>query len=305
MQKADGERRAGDMIGKGSSTAELLYGSLSGMAFGLVSPIAGQPFDLIKTKMQADVRFSNSGAISVTRDVLRTEGIRGLYRGMLPILASTGVQKTVLFTANAGARRAVERSEIGYLTSPIPYTAGLKPGVIIGGVAAAAARTVVETPFEVMKVRLMTDGAIRASSGVLSFGQITELYTGAVPTFARASIMLGSFFVLCDYCERFAPNLMAVPLLGGFIKGGLCATAGWAIAWPFEVVKSLVQGRDGAKYRGMGSLRIMRQLVAANGLLALWRGMGPGALRSIASNGAGMAVYQLTQNTARKNAEKK
>ena len=70
MQKADGERRAGDMIGKGSSTAELLYGSLSGMAFGLVSPIAGQPFDLIKTKMQADVRFSNSGAISVWPKVM-------------------------------------------------------------------------------------------------------------------------------------------------------------------------------------------------------------------------------------------
>ena len=47
-------RRAGDMVGKGTSTMELLYGSLSGMAFGLVSPIAGQPFDIVKTKMQAD-----------------------------------------------------------------------------------------------------------------------------------------------------------------------------------------------------------------------------------------------------------
>ena len=91
-----------------------------------------------------------------------------------------------------------------------------------------------------------------------------------------------------------------MPLLGGFIKGGLCATAGWAIAWPFETVKSIVQGKDGARYRGVSSVRIMRQLVAAQGVLALWRGMGPGALRSIASNGAGMAVYQLTQNRARK-----
>lgn len=114
-----------------------------------------------------------------------------------------------------------------------------------------------------------------------------------------ATLMLGSFFVFCDYFERFAPNLMAVPLLGGFIKGGLCATAGWAIAWPFEVVKSLVQGKDGHKYRGLSSLAIMRQIVLAHGILGLWRGMGPGALRSIASNGAGMAVYQLTQNKAR------
>ena len=49
------ERRAGDMIGKETSFAELIYGSVSGMMFGLVSPIAGQPFDVVKTKMQAGV----------------------------------------------------------------------------------------------------------------------------------------------------------------------------------------------------------------------------------------------------------
>lgn len=50
----------------------------------------------------------------------------------------------------------------------------------------------------------------------------------------------------------------------------------------------------------MSSLAVMREIVAAKGVLGLWRGMGPGALRSIASNGAGMAVYQLTQNATRK-----
>lgn len=62
--------------------------------------------------------------------------------------------------------------------------------------------------------------------------------------------MLGSFFIMCDYLERFTPDLMAVPLLGGFVKGGVCATAGWAIAWPFEVVKSKVQGKEGAEFKG-------------------------------------------------------
>ena len=146
-------RRAGDMVGKGTSTMELLYGSLSGMAFGLVSPIAGQPFDIVKTKMQADARFLKSSPFSVVKTVVATEGVRGMYRGMLPILASTGVQKTVLFTANAGdqhphlhlsslhryasrlynhaypgARRAIEKSGIPLLTEAIPGTGGLKPG---------------------------------------------------------------------------------------------------------------------------------------------------------------------------------
>eukprot|EP00964_Phaeocystis_antarctica_P006241 scaffold3395_cov66-Phaeocystis_antarctica.AAC.1 len=256
--------------------------------------------------MQADARFLKSSPFSVVKTVVATEGLRGMYRGMLPILASTGVQKTVLFTANAGARRAVENSGMPLLTEAIPGTGGLKPGVIVGGVVAAAARTVVETPFELMKVRLQTGGSIRASGGasLVSTTQLAELYTGAGPTFCRATLMLGSFFVLCDYFERLAPELMAVPLLGGFIKGGVCATAGWVVAWPYEVVKSLVQSKDGAKYRGMSSVTIMREIVAANGVRALWRGIGPGALRSIASNGAGMAIYQFTQNASRKDAKR-
>lgn len=140
------------MIGKGSFLTESLYGWLSGMAFGLVSPIAGQPFDVVKTKMQAEARFLSSSPISVARQVFAADGFFGLYRGIVPILASTGMQKSVLFTANAGARRAVENSGISMLTDPIPGTAGLKPGVLIGGVASSAARTLVETPFELIKV---------------------------------------------------------------------------------------------------------------------------------------------------------
>lgn len=51
--------------------------------------------------------------------------------------------------------------------------------------------------------------------GYVSIAQLAELYTGAFPTFYRTTLMLGSFFTLCDYFERFAPDLMAVPLLGG------------------------------------------------------------------------------------------
>jgi len=43
------------MLGEKNPLLEAVYGSLSGMAFGLLSPLASQPFDTIKTKMQAEV----------------------------------------------------------------------------------------------------------------------------------------------------------------------------------------------------------------------------------------------------------
>ena len=103
---------AGRMVGQGSSTMELVYGSISGMAFGLVSPIASQPFDTLKTKMQAESRFARQGMGTVLSEVMKSNGVAGLYRGIMPIIMSTGVQKSALFSANAGARRACEQSGI-------------------------------------------------------------------------------------------------------------------------------------------------------------------------------------------------
>ena len=65
------EQRTGRMVGQGSSTLEVIYGSISGMAFGLVSPLASQPFDTLKTKMQAESRYAQQGMGTVLRQVLR------------------------------------------------------------------------------------------------------------------------------------------------------------------------------------------------------------------------------------------
>ena len=218
---------AGRMVGTGSSTMELIMGSLSGLAFGLVSPLASQPFDTLKTKMQAEARYARQGMGAVATHVLKADGAAGLYRGILPIVMSTGLQKSALFSANAGARRACEESGIPALTRPIPLTGGLSPALLVGGIAAGTARAVVETPFELAKVRYQTGGGI---------GQLGELYTGAGATWARGTLMLTSFFVMCDYSEKAAPELMSKPLLGGFLKGGVCATLAWAVAWPLEAV---------------------------------------------------------------------
>ena len=408
------KREIGSTVGKGSSLLETFYASLSGLAFGLVSPLASQPFDTLKTKMQADPRCARQSVSLVAQQVLRENGLRGLYSGIMPILASTGAQKSVLFAANAAGRRACEQSGIAPLTAPIPLSGGLKPAVIVGGVASAAARTLIETPFELAKVRAQTGGSFRVIAsgggrgGLFSLGQLAEvrttdapttrtkhatvesrgggarertggrgscgrgrgrpsrvvggggrtlvvidrrgqrpeialprvrarrggarraasdprapvvvalpprrssarrpqLYTGAGATWGRATVMLVSFFALCDYSERAAPALMGQPLLGGFLKGGVCATAAWAVAWPLEVAKSKIQGASaaaaGAAAAGAasggarrGTVVVLREIVRADGLRGLYRGFLPGAVRSFVANGAGMAVYQLAQS---------
>mmetsp|Transcript_62852 Transcript_62852/g.123478 ORF Transcript_62852/g.123478 Transcript_62852/m.123478 type:complete len:306 (-) Transcript_62852:65-982(-) len=291
------------VVGTGSALVETLMGSLSGLAFGLISPLASMPFDVMKTKMQAEPRFAGKGLQEVAATVYATEGAAGFYRGMLPIVLSTGLQKSALFAAYSGSRRWCETSGLPWLVDPLPGTGGLSPSILVGGLAAGTARAAVETPFELAKVRTQTGGSFRVASqggAVLSLGQLRELYTGATATWARGTVMLTSFFVLCDYSGKAFPDLFAQPLLGGFLKGGVCATLAWGVAWPLEVVKSRVQSVAGKGPRpaggGGGTLAVLGGLVREGGVLGLYRGFLPGALRSFVANGAGMAVYQFTQS---------
>lgn len=88
---------------------------------------------------------------------------------------------------------------------------------------------------------------------------------------------------------------MSQPLVGGFIKGGLCATLAWGIAWPMEVVKSKVQAAEGL-YKGQSMTKMMVHIAKTDGPAGLFRGFAPGAMRSFVANGVGMAVYQFTQS---------
>ena len=118
------DKASGRTVDQGSTMLETLYGSLSGMAFGLVSPLASQPFDTLKTKMQAESRFASQSMGNVARQVVRAEGIAGLFRGIVPIVASTGVQKSALFSANAGARDERHRGAHGADTVHEPAALG-------------------------------------------------------------------------------------------------------------------------------------------------------------------------------------
>jgi solute carrier family 25 folate transporter 32 len=76
-----------------------LFNSLAGAAGGLTSGIITCPLDVIKTKLQAQGGFRAqarqtrqlgdavySGMLGTARYIWREEGLRGMYRGLTPII---------------------------------------------------------------------------------------------------------------------------------------------------------------------------------------------------------------------------
>jgi hypothetical protein len=217
------------------------------------------------------------------------------------------------FSAYSGAYSA--SSKVPVLNEPIPFTGGLKPNVLVGALAASVVRATIESPLDFIKLRnqigqdVMQDASqnrMAPQSTLRSFFSspvmnIRHLYYGYSATLFRTMGLFVPFFCAIDYSVRYIPHVVNAPLVGPFFKGGICSTAAWAFAFPFETAKSVIQADTTGKYKKLrgGTWKVLYQLYTEGGVKRLYRGFAPGAGRSFVANGASMIVYSWFQDFVR------
>jgi len=84
---------------RGSSLLPNAITFFAGASYGLTTVMIGQPLDTIKTRMQGLALSSKSqkSATRVLRELYGTEGIRGLYRGGIPLLVGGSLMRSAQF----------------------------------------------------------------------------------------------------------------------------------------------------------------------------------------------------------------
>lgn len=268
------------MVRGGSAGEEGLFGIFCGVVYGFTSPLVGQPFDTIKTKMQAQQEYMRMGMVQTFVDIWKREGIPGLYRGLVPPLMGSVIFRSLQFGAYSFAYKSLDGT---VATSEIPFSGGLQWRVILSGLVSSTARCTIETPLELIKVRRQVGQS----------WTIRELYKGYTITWIRTSGLMCSFFVMVDSGERHIPHVFAQPVIGPFLKGGVCATIAWWIVWPAEILKSQIQGNT------PGPKTMLKRLVWViknDGIRSIFRGILPGTIRSMIANGASMLAFTLCQD---------
>ena len=220
------------------------------------------------------------GTLHTFRKVIQNEGVLALYKGLIPPLIGSSIFRSVQFGVfNACMTSWKDTPSMRY---QIPLTGGLENRVVIGGVLASTARAIVETPLELIKVRLQVGQPWNTGS----------LMQGFTVTWIRTTGLMTTFFILCDTFDRHLPQMTSIPMIGPFLKGGIAATVGWWVVWPFENLKSQIQAGN------LGPHRIWPRFfwtIQQGGVAALFRGFVPGSLRSIIANGCSMLAYQWCQ----------
>ncbi|KAI3441880.1 uncharacterized protein J3R85_001932 [Psidium guajava] len=287
----------------------------AGTVGGAAQLIVGHPFDTIKVKLQSQPAPAPgqppkySGAMDAVRQTLAAEGPRGLYKGMGAPLATVAAFNAVLFTVR-GQMEALLRSEPGApLTINQQFVCGAGAGIAVSFLAC---------PTELVKCRLQAQSAL-ASAGptttvavkyggpmevarhvLRSEGGTRGLFKGLVPTMAREIPGNAAMFGVYEAIKQYLAGGRDTSGLGRgslMVAGGLAGAAFWALVYPTDVVKSVLQVDDYKNPKYSGSLDAFRKILASQGVKGLYKGFEPAMARSVPANAACFLAYELTRSS--------
>jgi len=158
---------------------------LAGSAAGALGSLAGNPFDVLKTKMMASEAKGTPSIIGTGKDLLKNQGIAGFYRGI-----DSNIARAMVLN---GTKMACYDQMKGYT---VQLTGLPKSHLLVQFLSAVSAgffMTCTVSPFDMVRTRLMNQPADAKiySNAFDCFSQIiknegpTTLWRGFIPIWSR------------------------------------------------------------------------------------------------------------------------
>jgi len=157
----------------------------------VVACVVRVPTEILKQRRQARI---GGTALEIFKHTIKTEGIRGMYRGYLTTVFREVPFSLIQFPLWEFLRKCWSNSTG---ESPTPWQSSLC-GAVSGGVSAA-----ITTPLDVAKTRIMlataeseeaNKGMIKVMKGVFAERGVGGLFSGVIPRVAWISIGGAVFF---------------------------------------------------------------------------------------------------------------
>jgi solute carrier family 25 (mitochondrial carnitine/acylcarnitine transporter), member 20/29 len=223
--------------------------------------------------------------ITTGREIYNLEGVRGLYRGGLPLILGGGMMRSAQFGVYNQVFSAIQQ-HFGPSNPENRWLGFLDPQVVFAGFVGGIGRGIVEGPFEYVKVRRQVQQpwkftGITNPSSSRAITESLEIFNGSAATIFRNSFLFSVFMINVDLSKQLVPGG-----LSPFLTGAICSNLAWLSIWPLDVAKSQLQS---GKYDGKSYGVLIRDIISSG---KLFKGIVPGLTRSTLANGVSMMVYK-------------
>ncbi|CBX94560.1 hypothetical protein IAQ61_009603 [Plenodomus lingam] len=282
------------------SVHHFALGSLAG-AFGAFMVY---PIDLVKTRMQnqrasgvGHVLYKNS--LDCAKKVIKNEGFKGLYSGVLPQLVGVAPEKAIKLTVNDLVRGKLTEKSSGHIK--------FWHEMLAGG-SAGACQVVFTNPLEIVKIRLQIQGELsknvegvpkRSAMWIVRNLGLVGLYKGATACLLRDVPFSAIYFPAYSHLKKdfFGESPQkSLGVLQMLTAGAIAGMPAAYLTTPCDVIKTRLQveARKGeATYNG---LRHAAQTIwREEGFRAFFKGGPARIMRSSPQFGFTLAGYEVLQ----------
>lgn len=282
----------------------------AGAAAGAIAATIVCPLDVIKTRLQVhglpDVPHSGQrGSIIITslRNIIQTEGVKGMYRGLTPTLFALLPNWAVYFTVYGHLK--------GLLCTHVDNSCQLTFGAnMIAASGAGAATAIATNPLWVVKTRLQTQGmrhGVVPYNGIFSALRriaheegIRGLYSGLLPSLAGLSHVAIQFPLYEKMKSYYAKKDNTTPdkLRPGrlVIASSISKVVASIMTYPHEVVRSRLQEQGQARnseVRYDGVIDCVKKVFEKEGIRGFYRGCATNLLRTTPSAVITFTSYEM------------
>lgn len=265
-------------------SSSLFKDFIAGGFGGICLVASGHPLDTIKVLLQTSNQYN--GILDCAQKIIRREGVLGLYKGMLAPLLGVAPMYALVFFGYGVGKNLQRKDESDQLNIFQIGLAGALSGVFTTGII---------TPGERIKCLLQIQdpanpkykGVGDVIRGVTKEAGVLGLYKGTMATLLRDVPASFAYFSVYEFTKRyFTPageDEKALKPLTIMFAGGLAGVANWLVGIPADTLKSRLQtAPDGTYPHGIRS--VFKELVAKEGITALYRGLGPVMVRAFPAN---------------------
>jgi len=223
------------------------------------------PLDIIKSNIQMlgsiGQKSSFAAAVDVTKSIVRSNGLSGLYRGFGACLFGIVPEKAIKLCANDHMREYLGESFK-------PLTLGEE---IFSGIVAGVLQLFVTVPYEHLKIRLQLSSGKTASEIFKELGA-RNIYRGFTATLWRDVPFCVVFFPLYANLKSWQSKNVdgEQPFYVGFTSGIIAGAVSGGLVTPADMLKTRIQM---GKAQGFGGLiHYTKHIIKTEGMSSLFRG---------------------------------
>ncbi|KAK9271770.1 hypothetical protein L1049_002133 [Liquidambar formosana] len=194
-------------------TQAAVANGIAGMTASLFSQAVFVPIDVVSQKLMVQGYSGHAkynGGLDVARKVLKSDGIRGFYRGFGLSVMTYSPSSAVWWASYGSSQRIIWRF-LGHGTEPEGAAPSQRTIMLVqatGGIIAGATASFITTPLDTIKTRLQVMGHEKRSTarqvvkGLIADDGWKGLYRGLGPRFFSMSAWGTSMILAYEYLKR-------------------------------------------------------------------------------------------------------